>query len=352
MKAQRTELLAILQTLSPALANKELVPGLTHFWLMGQTIHAYNDIIGLELPFESDVTGAVHGASLLGVLGQSRAAEISLDMGENGEAKLKAAGAVLKLAVIPADRSLWQPEWRSEEPPIWGPEVITALERVLISVGDDPAMPEHMGVTFIIAAGTLAIYATDSKTVTRAILNAPEGMPEGRFIAPTPFCQQLVRLGSAGVKVDLSENDIMVETENDVRLFGRLVEVSSPKDFETVISRYVTDENWNNAVAVPQGLEPALERALTVLADVQPPRAVIEVQAKMARLSAKGSHAEVERDSVALEHECPPARLTFNPALAKRGLKHVDRMVVLADALVFFGGEDFVYLIAGISGSE
>lgn len=352
MKAQRTELLSILQTLAPALASKELVPGLTHFWFMGETVHAYNDIIGLELPFNSDVTGAMHGPSLLGVLGQSRAAEVTLDMGESGEAKLKAAGANLKLAVIPAERVLWQPEWKSETPPALGPEVIVALERVLVSVGDDPAMPDQMGVTFIVAGGTLALYATDSKTIARAILDAPEGMPEGRFIAPTPFCQQLVRLGAGGVALDLTENAIMVETEASVRIFGRLVEAASPVDFETVIAKYITDDAWNNAITKPPGLEAAIERTLTVIADVQPPVATIEVQGKMARLSAKGSHAEVVRDSVALERECPAARLTFNPNLIKRGLKHTDRLLVTDNTFLLFGGEDFIYLVAGFTGSE
>jgi len=39
----RKDLLEILNIAKPALASKELVEELTHFWLLGTNVYAYND---------------------------------------------------------------------------------------------------------------------------------------------------------------------------------------------------------------------------------------------------------------------------------------------------------------------
>ena len=78
----RLELLSILSTVSPALANIDIIPVMTHFWLDGESVMAYNDKIAITHPLSltsvdgDPVVGALPGTLLLNILKSSKAKQL------------------------------------------------------------------------------------------------------------------------------------------------------------------------------------------------------------------------------------------------------------------------------------
>ena len=81
MKLERKELLAALKACKPALAEKDPLTQLLCLWFSGQSLFAYNNVIGIDAPLETDFKGGVQGALLFGLVSNSLAkqAEITVD---------------------------------------------------------------------------------------------------------------------------------------------------------------------------------------------------------------------------------------------------------------------------------
>src|SRR5579863_1775696 len=111
MKISRTNLLATLKLASPALAsNKNQVLELSHFWLDGEFLSAYDDVIGIRVGCKSDVEGGVPGDKVVGVLENSRARDVTLEVAKGGNMLLKAGSAHITLAMRPIKDWFWHPE--------------------------------------------------------------------------------------------------------------------------------------------------------------------------------------------------------------------------------------------------
>src|ERR1700757_1851266 len=94
----RKEILDKVQTVSPALANNDLVPVLSHLWFTGTSLMAYNDQIAISVPCKTDFKVAVPGATFISLLKNTIAKEIELSVA-NDEMQIKAASSRLKLPI-------------------------------------------------------------------------------------------------------------------------------------------------------------------------------------------------------------------------------------------------------------
>ena len=68
MKVKAEELLKALETVKPALAQKDIVPEMTHFVFDGNYLSAYDDKISISVEFQSDQTFCVKGDDLFNII--------------------------------------------------------------------------------------------------------------------------------------------------------------------------------------------------------------------------------------------------------------------------------------------
>ena len=373
MKLERAVLLAAAETIKPALATKENFEDQTHIWSDGETLTAYNSTsLGITIPFKSELKGGIRGSVLLGILSNSRAKEVEITA-QKEEAEIKAGRTRLRLALLPADRALWTfPSLSKTKGSSLPTGFLDALKAVLISTGNGTTAPEQLGVTISGEGGQVHLFTTDSETIAWKTAVRPKDWADGRVIVPTPFIEQLIRLGDdktmlyfvngteknwmvemnneayekAGRKERLKSegiktNGIIAATGNGTRIFARIVDSPKPLDF----AKIATDNmKQTDPVAIPTRLRLALERASVMLNGQSSEFMELGVERDRMNIYAKTPYGEL-RDSMVLDRELPKMSCKLNPNMLKRALPLCDK-IGFSEHSVVLTGERFVYLAA------
>src|SRR5258708_29049670 len=135
-----------LKILRPALADKSPLVALKHLWFDGAAARAFNDVIGVVMPWESDFTGGVMGTTVVGLRENSLAKEAVVESGDTGELSLRVGNAKARLPLLPVDGMVWGfPDDAIEGIPIDEP-MFAALKHVMVSV---PSGADSSGVTVV-----------------------------------------------------------------------------------------------------------------------------------------------------------------------------------------------------------
>lgn len=363
MKMAREVLLRILNTAKPALASKNPLMELTHYWFDGEQVSAYDDVIGIQCALKTDFRGGVPGDLLLGVLEKSLSKEVSLDLAEDGKNLSVRAGSFrLDLAVLPIEDRVWTPE-----PQDWqhaaklSAEFVEALDLVMISVGDEKSgNPEQRGVTLIPQSGAVDLYSTDARSLSWVRVAVEEALWSSfdldRCIFPTPFCEQLIKIfDRERTLLVAGENAVHVQTyvgvdketgaQHQTLLFARLVDDPAPVDFAGVVDKHLTSTHF---VPIPARLELALDRALVVLSRVgQNVPAQFSVENHGIFLEAETQLGRIE-DGVSLEGEAvhPDISVKADPGLIRRALAGRRGLTFSAQSVVLRGPDNFYHIIA------
>src|SRR5215510_9561239 len=144
MKIGRLELLSALEVLEPALAQKPIIEELTFIWFTGTSVYAYNDVIGIVSPLETEFQGGMKGSLILGLLNKSRAKEVEIQNSNTDDLMIKAANARLNLAYYELDRSIWEiPDFERSISFEVTQELVKAIHDVMISIGQDTSIPDQ-----------------------------------------------------------------------------------------------------------------------------------------------------------------------------------------------------------------
>lgn len=350
MKIPRQELESKLSLAAPALASKELMEELVQFWFTGEVVVAYNDIIGIDMPFKTDFEGGVRGSLLLGLLGKSRAKDVTVESAEDGkDLVFKAAGAKLQVALLPMAQSLWQfPEVDEKAMFRVDPDFVKMLERSMLSVGDNTSVADQLGVTIISEEGGLDFYSTDSKTITCGSMKMPKGYSAGRVILPTVFCQQFVKLCKDGGKLLLTKDSVVAQNAAGVRLWSRLVDAPRPLDFASAINTHLPNGYKKKMTPIPSRLKLAIERVVVVLTGHSGEPIEMKLDPEYLRLYAKTANAEI-KDVLRLEKPHEEITALMDPELIRRALPECESMMLTERCLVMVHGDNFIHLISGFS---
>ncbi|HKX35117.1 MAG TPA: hypothetical protein VJM79_00425 [Rhizorhapis sp.] len=347
MKCERIALLDAVNTVKPALAVKDLIEELAHVWFDGQTMTAYNDAdLGIQVPFETPFIGGIRGSLLLGLLINSRAKDVELDDSEEGHMKIVAARTRAKLAVLDAERAVWQfPEINRKAALDITPDFVRALKAVLVSVGNDTSIPEKLGVT-LLADDELRMFTTDSK----AICGVSVAMPKGKglrkgdsIILPTAFCEQILRLCAAGGFLELRKDCAIAGNASGVLVYARLVDVTKPLPFVETIDRHNKFPKGAR-FEIPSKLALALERSIVLLEGLVGETVNISAMAGKLRLEASAEGRGTIKDFITLPEGVPDIEINVDPSLVKRALVLATHMAINSDAVVLTGDDGLVYL--------
>lgn len=346
MTMEREALLKTLKIAEPALATKDLVEELTHFWFDSEKLLAYNDVIGIELPFASNFKGGVRGNLLIGFLDKSNGKDVDLEVSEDGkELQIKCGAGRMKLAMLGIERRIFSMPKVASKAIKLEPVLLSGIAKVMVSVGQDTSIPDQLGITFIPDGKNFDLYTTDAKTICWLSMNPPEGW-DRRAVVPSTFCDQLLRLAkNESMYLYLTQETIVSELGNGIWLFSRLIEPARPLDFDAVLNSLLSKGYSKKFVKVPERMKQAIERA-GVITDNQPGTS-IEFGFNDAKLylHAKTIYGEIN-DSLLLDPPHDKIDGLLDADLVKRGLELCNQMQLNSQALIMAGDGGFVYVIA------
>jgi DNA polymerase III sliding clamp (beta) subunit (PCNA family) len=353
----RVELVEKLERVAPALSGNDLVPVLSHFWFKENTLLAYNDQIAISTKLSSNFAGAVPGSTLISLLSVSRAKEVEFFVKEDmdgkklpeGQLLIKAASSKLKLPFLPEENTkiFEMPKPNPQELlPVDMNTFLEAVEACMRSLKEDTSMPDSLGITFAFGNGVLKLYATNDATISHASIKLRQDVKEGRFVLSGNFCRQMIALAKLADKrhIEIADDYSLFQC-GDTILFGRLVDVQRPLDFDNVISQAFPKSIHNQLVAIPSKLHLMLERAVIITeSKTERSKTAITVKDGIAKFLSQSEKGEV-RDQVQLEDMQPDVSVTIDPRLFKAGYGGFDRMALTEQCLIMTKGSS-LYLVS------
>lgn len=180
---KREQLLEKLELVAPALSKNDLVPVLKHFWFKNDAVMAYNDQIAIKTKLASGFTGAVSSV-LVGLLKASRAKEVEFAETAKGNLMLKAASAKFKLPFLPDETTkifqMPEPNIGNAIPIDMG-TFLEAIGSCMLSLKEDPSIPDSLGITIVRDDGCMHLYSTNDATIsTSSLVTSEDGKEIGR----------------------------------------------------------------------------------------------------------------------------------------------------------------------------
>ena len=345
---ERKLLLDAAESVAPALSATDIMPIMQCLWFSGDSVMAYNDVIALRAPLRTDFSGAISGKTLLALLRASRAKDVETITA--GDAlKIKAAGARMTLPVQPVDHFVFEfPKLGVVPPlPVDSTAFLQALAACMQSIGDDTGNPDTLGVTVIVDKASITLYATNNRTMTRAVLPTNKGVKElklsPRSVLPALFCAQLLKLArKGGVNLQVDEVDAYLTTPG-TNMYGKLVQVDKPLDFAGIFDHHVPGDYRKRLREIPKRLALALERA-TIVAGEDSKTLVSVKEGKLRLVTTTDGKGEI-RDVLAFpDHE--DAEFSVKPKVLRAAIEGQEKMLITKQCVVLEHGS-IIHLVAG-----
>ena len=364
----RKELLAALAIVEPSLAVNDLIPALTHFWFTGSEVMAYNDVISISVPFETDIIGSIKGKVMYDFLSKCTAKSVEfkgIELDSKSEAVednnllIKCGRATLKIRLFSEDMFLFKipdyEEW--EQISVDSTDLIDSLDVCLQSIGNHVAEPERNGITFIPKErNTIHMYSTDGITLSHAsVKNKVRSKLPDRFVLSHAFCAAAKRLfakmKNKGYEMYIDEDYVVLIFSNGIKLFGRLVEDLHPLQYEGVFEKYLPDRDTKYMMPLPKTLPTGVERAYVAVSRAAEPKTIFSIdkdnKGPYLRLTAESEYGVI-RDKIRLDKKNVKS-LTIKVDLKRFrdcGLDVFDHIRFTDKCIVLAKGKDKFHLIS------
>jgi DNA polymerase III sliding clamp (beta) subunit (PCNA family) len=318
----RVELVKTLGLLKPALAANNMVPIFQCFAFEDGIVSAYDDNIAIVGPCEVDVGGsvAIHGNTLLGLLSSSTVEEVTFE--QKGDVVIVTmAKSVSKLPFQPEENFIFKvpdDQWKYKIPVT--ESVIMGIQLCLETTSKDTTQAALLGVTI---EGD-RLYGCDSDALTRFTL---KNAIKSRILMSNRFCEAVLKLWAATSKVKGTlhfSDDWVFADFDDWSIYGRLLEVKDPIDFEALIKKNIKGKT--DTYLIPSGFTGALSRA-RVLADPESQKTVVTVAKGKLTLRTETHMGEVV-DTLAMKDH-PDVSSNVNAAHLQRGLEVCEKISFL-----------------------
>lgn len=259
---ERKELLESLKLVEPALARDPPTPVLSHLCFEDGTVTAFDDMVALRAPCGClDIHGAVPGEKMISLLSMSRVKEMTAEVADD-TLQLKLGRTRINLTMLPPTDFLFR------EPECTGPDLVLkeAIIRVLKlasrSVDKEASSGSRFGITMVFGKKKMTVYASDSFTIFRAVLDHTSPKLAGTsLILPERFYKQLLNL-DANTRLVITDHDDLKGVAKGVDLFGKRLHGADQAQFESVFTDFRVDKMHKDDV--PESLARSLRRALVV----------------------------------------------------------------------------------------
>lgn len=339
----RSELVKTLELVKPALgASNNPVPIFQCFMLNEQTVSASNDTIAIIGPLDFDWACGIHGTTLLGLLSNSHAEDVELSL-QRETATIKLGKTVSKLPFFTYEEFLFTPpdeKWMAKLQ--FSESVFEAISIGLETVSSDETQPALQGITI---QGD-KLYSCNGDSLTRIELKGTIG--KHRVLLPTTFCNAILKLWGTlkitkGV-LQFSEKWAFADF-GDWSVYGQLLAIESPIDFEELISRNIKTKVATEEV--PDDLSEALSRA-RVLSDPESQKTVVTVSKGKIDLVTETHMGEI-RDTVVFGKSHPEVVANVNASHLQRAIAHCDKIAFHKNCVMLEKAPDVFMLVSNMS---
>lgn len=315
----RERLVATLEAVAPALATSNVVPIFQSFVFKEGYVSAYNDAIAIIGPSDWEGTAGFNGKTLLGLLKATKAEEVEIYLEEQyslikfGKTKSKLPFDPEENFIFTVPDAAWDAELALTQ------SFFESLDICLETVAKDQTQTALLGVTL----EGKSMFSCDGDAVTKITMS--KGIGKNRILLPTAFCEAVAKIWQTQemTKGLLKFNDewVFADFPGDWWVYGRVLKIDKPIDFDKEIKKVVTDEI--EPQAIPEGLNEALDRALVISAN-HSQKTDLTVSKNKLDLHTETPHGEVADTLTFKGH--PEASVSVSASHLQRALKHCERL--------------------------
>lgn len=350
---EREELLSVLSDARAALGDsKGIIPELSHFWFDSKYVYAYDGGLGIRLGLKTELDCGVPGKLLLDILRTSALKQVSLEIVKSNLV-VHLGKSKVTIATLPGDRNPW--EFPDELPRktvkalVLTERIIEALELVSFvktSKADKTITPKviHLGVTFIPQKSVLELYTTDSRGMAQAVVEERPATDVPTFLAPWEFVDQVLKLIEPGATLHVLDKCLMVGMPGTL-ICSNLLELPEAPDLPKTLDRLLSD--LPDAIALPAGIQPILDRA-NILAGSDDPTLTFVVKDSTLQIQGKYQSGALD-EKLPVKGKMPAVTTKLDAGLLVRGLGKTDTFALGKKAMVLYGGDNFLYVMAAIA---
>lgn len=349
------ELVEKLDIAKAALSKSDQIEDFVYFWFDGDFVYAFDNVLGIRIPMKLGIRGGIRGSLLLGILSKLTAEEVQFQLeDENIAFYPEKENSKFSFPVKPFEdfEDLWmidEPKWDSAFKIT--KDVYEAITSILFSVGDAKIMhPEQKGVTLLQeSSDEVEFYSTDEKTISRVIINIDGAMFSSlefdQCIFPTPFCEQLKKLGdpeSMDGLLSVDDSCVYFLRDDGLFIFSRLVENEDPVDFRDLIGKTLKDESY---IEIPDKFFSAIDKAAFLTEKTESFNSTMRFADGVLSIIIETPFSGMI-ENIALKHK--DIEIKFDPAILLRGISTGKRthFYVIDGYIVIKGPENFCHSIS------
>lgn len=357
----REALLKTIALVRPALATQTFIPAYNHIAFDGESALAHNDITAIEVRCPFPEPCCIPGDLLIKALGSFSAESVLIQrMGQEQTVLVSSGRSKLKLPTLPRKQFPFEfPNEGYSDYIRLESEIMGALNKCLISAGNNPNHPSTMGVTLDVDDhGNAVLYATDNYTVsmhgTKTKIKLPGASP---VILPTFFCNQLLSLLKAFPDL---KNEIVLflypgalqadfgDHGYEASLFTKTIADIEPLDFDRMLKRHVNLKELEKLSEIPGAFDSAFARQLLVLGNEADKVTRATYDDGVIKLHSQSQTGESD-EAFPFDGPKEPMDFYVDPTYVVRASKLCDRMALGNKVLILASGDSFVHIIAHVS---
>ena len=298
---QRDELVKALGHIYPALANNDRIPALLNFCFNGKQVMAYDSMLGIIAPCETEDTFSVHGKTLLGLLSNSHSEEADFSMESEQDILVKSGKSRFHLPYWPIEDFLWkEPDEKWVLQFKMDDGFAAGLEACLMTTSVDLTQQKLLGIAFVPNGQTMALYSCNSDALTRFQTSIKKAAVKIDDLIPKTFCESLLRIRreteAKTTTVKISKDWICGHFDNGYRVYGNLQTVEGGLvDYEALIDK--TLKGSPAYAKVPKELAGALARA-RVVADIENSKTIMTIGQGKLKLHTETKYSGLVEDTI------------------------------------------------------
>lgn len=343
----RKKLVTALKKVEPALGalSPNTAPVLASFCFSGTNVHAFNGLIALVYPCETEFTGAVPGRIFLDSLALSKAETVALT--QNGETLTAVAGRG-KLESPLIDKGEFKfltPNLKTAKPLKVDEKWLAALSLAAAGMTRKLALAWQYGVTLDVFEKGCIFYATDNRTITRVATGTPQGKAEFSVILLPEFVDALLNAAkeSAPKGIYFSPKWVQAFFTGGLKLFSITMEGASSAEYQKITGVYLTKAG--DKPPIPPLLSGALQRANLAFGHATDDAHTL--------LTVKGNHLQLKTpspvgeitDVIKMPHS--DISLKVRPDDMLRALPYC-KAITLFEEAVRFSGPGYLFLVSKV----
>lgn len=287
MKSLNTKIVKdALSKIKPAISNDGFIEVLSNFCFLKDLVYAYNDVLSIRMPLDGiDFELGVNGDIFYKLLSSLKSKEFNLEK-EGKNLKILSGKSKLKIPFIEKEKYILNIEKIDKKTPCidLNKEVLSGINRCMVSVSDDLVFPGRMGLSFNSDGKYLYVFSTNGVTISLFKIKSKVKAFK-RVVIPKDFCNQLISLGKdlKRVKLFIHENHVGASSDSLFNgmyyfLHSKLNFTGESLDFEGVLKRL--DIKKELFCKIPKSFISSLERSLILQSNSSSKLVVADLKGK------------------------------------------------------------------------